>query len=262
MNNISDYIVVGGGSGGCAVAGRLTEDPDLSVTVLEAGGGGDSLVVNTPAGVVAMLPGKLNNWAFETVPQPGLNGRRGYQPRGKMLGGSSGLNAMIYVRGHRQDYDHWAALGNTGWSYDEVLPYFKRSENNETHHDDYHGNAGPLHVSELRTDNPYQQLLIEAGKQAGFRINTDFNGAEQEGIGLYQLTQHNGERWSASRAYLRPHMGKRPNLRVETGCYVTRILFEGKRAVGVEMLQNGQKKPCMHGMKYYWQAVLCRPRNC
>ncbi|MBY0571080.1 MAG: choline dehydrogenase [Burkholderiaceae bacterium] len=242
MNNISDYIVVGGGSGGCAVAGRLTEDPDLSVTVLEAGGGGDSLVVNTPAGVVAMLPGKLNNWAFETVPQPGLNGRRGYQPRGKMLGGSSGLNAMIYVRGHRQDYDHWAALGNTGWSYDEVLPYFKRSENNETHHDEYHGNTGPLHVSELRTDNPYHQLLIDAGKQAGFRINTDFNGAEQEGIGLYQLTQHNGERWSASRAYLRPHMGKRPNLRVETGCYVTRILFEGKRAVGVEMLQNGQKK--------------------
>ncbi|MFZ6654930.1 GMC family oxidoreductase [Undibacterium sp. TJN19] len=238
----TDFIVVGGGSGGCAVAGRLTEDPNLHVTILESGGKGDSWVVNTPAGVVAMLPTKLNNWAFETVPQPGLNGRRGYQPRGKMLGGSSGLNAMVYIRGHRQDYDQWAALGNTGWSFDEVLPYFKRSENNQTHGGQYHGQSGPLHVSELRSDNPYQQIYLEAARQAGFPINADFNGEEQEGVGIYQVTQHNGERWTAARAYLHPHRGKRANLQVETGCHVTRIVFEGKRAVGVEYKQDGQIK--------------------
>ncbi|MFZ6688803.1 GMC family oxidoreductase [Undibacterium sp. SXout11W] len=242
MNQNSDYIVVGGGAGGCAVAGRLTEDPSISVTVLEAGGGGDSWVVNTPIGVVAMLPTKLNNWAFETVPQPGLNGRRGYQPRGKMLGGSSGLNAMVYIRGHKADYDHWAALGNTGWSYDDVLPYFKHSENNETHGGKFHGQDGPLRVSELRSDNPFPHLYVEAGKQAGFPVNTDFNGAEQEGVGIYQVTQYQGERWTAARGYLHPHMGKRTNLKVETGCQVTKILFEGKRAVGVQMMQNGTLK--------------------
>ena len=238
----TDFIVVGGGSGACAVAGRLSEDPQLQVTILESGGKGDSWVVNTPAGVVAMLPTKLNNWAFETVPQPGLNGRRGYQPRGKMLGGSSGINAMVYIRGHKQDYDEWAALGNTGWSYDEVLPYFKRSENNESHGGHYHGQEGPLHVSELRSDNPYQQIYLEAARQAGFRINPDFNGEEQEGVGIYQVTQYLGERWTAARAYLHPHLGKRPNLLVETGCHVTRILFEGKRAIGVEYSQGGQIK--------------------
>lgn len=242
-----DYIVVGGGSGACAVAGRLTEDPNLHVTILESGGKGDSWVVNTPAGVVAMLPTKLNNWAFETVPQPGLNGRRGYQPRGKMLGGSSGINAMVYIRGHKQDYDQWAALGNTGWSFDEVLPYFKKSENNETHGGHYHGQSGPLHVSELRSDNPYQQIYLEAARQAGFNINTDFNGEEQEGVGIYQVTQHHGERWTAARGYLHPHMGKRSNLQVETGCHVTRILFEGKRAVGVEYRQGGQTKTLKAG---------------
>lgn len=247
MTTAPDYIVVGGGSGACAVAGRLTEDPNLHVTILESGGKGDSWVVNTPAGVVAMLPTKLNNWAFETVPQPGLNGRRGYQPRGKMLGGSSGINAMVYIRGHRQDYDQWAALGNTGWSFDEVLPYFKKSENNETHGGHYHGQSGPLHVSELRSDNPYQQIYLEAARQAGFNINTDFNGEEQEGVGIYQVTQHNGERWTAARGYLHPHMGKRNNLQVETGCHVTRILFEGKRAVGVEYKQGGQIKTLKAG---------------
>ncbi len=244
---IPDYIVVGGGSGACAVAGRLTEDPNLHVTILESGGKGDSWVVNTPAGVVAMLPTKLNNWAFETVPQPGLNGRRGYQPRGKMLGGSSGINAMVYIRGHRQDYDQWAALGNTGWSFDEVLPYFKKSENNETHGGHYHGQSGPLHVSELRSDNPFQQIYLEAARQAGFNINTDFNGEEQEGVGIYQVTQHNGERWTAARGYLHPHMGKRSNLQVETGCHVTRVLFEGKRAIGVEYRQGGQTKTLKAG---------------
>jgi choline dehydrogenase-like flavoprotein len=239
---MTDYIVVGGGAGGCAVAGRLSEDPQISVTVLEAGGKGDSPVVKTPFGVVAMLPTKLNNWAFETVPQPGLNGRRGYQPRGKMLGGSSGLNAMIYARGHQSDYDEWAALGNPGWSFDEVLPYFIRSENNATFGAPWHGQDGPLRVSELQSDNPFQSIFKQAAQQAGFKLNDDFNGAEQEGLGTYQVTQHNGERWSAARAYLHPHMGQRSNLVVETGCHVTRILFDGKRAVGVQMMQNGQSK--------------------
>ncbi|MCU6434396.1 GMC family oxidoreductase N-terminal domain-containing protein [Undibacterium sp. Jales W-56] len=238
----ADYIVVGGGAGGCAVAGRLTEDPDTSVTVLEAGGDGDSWVVKTPFAVVAMLPTKLNNWAFETVPQPGLNHRRGYQPRGKALGGSSAINAMVYIRGHRWDYDHWASLGNTGWSFDEVLPYFKRSENNASLGGALHGQSGPLHVSDLRSDNPFQQRYLEAARQAGFNINHDFNGEDQEGIGIYQVTQHQGERWSAARGYLHPHIGKRPNLSVQTGCHVTRILFEGKRAVGVEFIQHGQQR--------------------
>jgi choline dehydrogenase-like flavoprotein len=247
MNEImADYIVVGGGSGGCAVAGRLTEDPNIRVTVLEAGGRGDSQVVKIPLGGIAMVPTSLNNWAFETVPQPGLNGRRGYQPRGKLLGGSSGINAMIYTRGHRQDYDEWAALGNNGWSFDDVLPYFKRAENNATHGGHFHGQAGPLHVEELRTDNPFQQIYLDAARQAGFNINMDFNGAEQEGLGAYQVTQHQGERWTAARAYLHPHMAPnanaRANLQVETGCHVTRILFDGKRAVGVEYVQNGQQK--------------------
>lgn len=239
---ITDYIVVGGGSGGCAVAGRLSEDPQCSVTVLEAGGQGNSPFVKTPFGVVAMLPTKLNNWGFETVPQPGLNGRRGYQPRGKMLGGSSGLNAMVYLRGHRQDYDHWAALGNPGWSFDEVLPYFKRSENNASHGAPFHGQDGPLHVGELQSDNPFQGIFMDAACQAGFKRNADFNGEDQEGLGQYQVTQFQGERCSAARAYLHPHIGKRSNLQVETGCMVTRILFEGKRAVGVEFIQHGQKK--------------------
>ena len=240
--SFTDYLVIGGGSAACAVAGRLSERADIKVTVLEAGGSGDSALVKTPLACAVMLPTSINNWAFETVPQPGLNGRRGYQPRGKMLGGSSGLNAMVYIRGHRQDYDQWAALGNAGWSYDDVLPYFLRSENNARLGAPFHGQNGPLHVSELVSDNPVQAIYLEAARQAGFNLNDDFNGAEQEGLGIYQVTQFQGERWSAARAYLHPHIGKRPNLQVETGCYVTRILFDGKRAVGVQYTQNGQQK--------------------
>lgn len=243
---MTDYIVVGGGSSGCAVASRLSQDPNIHVTVLEAGSKGDSWLVKTPFAVAAMLPSKINNWAFETVPQAGLNGRRGYQPRGKSLGGSSAINAMAYIRGHRSDYDEWAALGNTGWSFDDVLPYFIRSEKNDTHGGPWHGQEGPLHVSNLRSDNPFQQIYLQAAQQAGFKINPDFNGEEQEGVGIYQVTQHEGERWSAARAYLHPYMenqaNRRPNLVVETACYVTRIVFEGKRAVAVEYQQNGQAR--------------------
>ncbi|KVN19648.1 glucose-methanol-choline oxidoreductase [Burkholderia stagnalis] len=239
MNQSFDYIVVGGGSGGSVVAGRLSEDPNLTVCVLEAGGHGNGLVVNVPAGAVAMMPTRLNNWAFDTVPQAGLGGRTGYQPRGKALGGSSAINAMVYIRGHRSDYDHWAALGNHGWSYDDVLPYFRLSEHNERFDDAWHGRDGPLWVSDLRTGNPFHERYLEAARQAGLPLTDDFNGAQQEGIGIYQVTQKQGERWSAARAYLLPYIGRRSNLTVETHAQVRRILFEGRRAVGVEVLQNG-----------------------
>src|SRR5216683_977681 len=196
-----DFVVVGGGSGGCAVAGRLSEDPQTSVALLEAGGRGHNWVVTTPGALALMVPSKLNNWAFDTVPQAGVQGRIGYQPRGKGLGGSSAINAMVYIRGHRSDYDQWASLGNAGWSYADVLPYFKRSED-----------------------------------------NADFDAEYHEGLGVYQLTQRNGERWSAARAYVHPHMATRANLHVETHAQTTRILFEGKRAVGVEYRQGEATK--------------------
>lgn len=235
----ADYVIVGGGSAGAVLAGRLSEDPATSVVLLEAGGKGDSLVINTPLAVIAMLPTKLNNWAFETLPQPGLNGRRGYQPRGKSLGGSSAINAMVYIRGHQSDYDAWEAAGNPGWSYAGLLPYFRRSENNERFDDQFHGTGGPLNVADLRTDNPLQQAFVQAAVNAGHKACPDFNGADQEGVGSYQVTQKNGERWSAARGYLLPHLG-RPNLTVVTGAQARKITTENGRATGVTFKAGGQ----------------------
>ncbi|MGO4711446.1 GMC family oxidoreductase [Bradyrhizobium sp. 2TAF24] len=240
MTETYDYIVVGGGSGGCAVASRLSEAPDVTVALLEAGGRNDNWVVTTPGALILMVSGKVNNWGFETVPQRGLGGRIGYQPRGRGLGGSSAINAMVYIRGHRTDYDHWAALGNTGWSYADVLPYFKRSEDNEELDGALHGKGGPLHVGGLRSGNPVQDIYLQAAREAQFRINPDFNGEEQEGLGIYQVTQKNGERWSAARGYIHPFMASRQNLHVETGALATRLLFEGKRAVGVEYRRGNE----------------------
>jgi choline dehydrogenase-like flavoprotein len=237
-----DFVVVGGGSGGCAVAGRLSEDPKTSVAVLDAGGRNDNWIVTTPFTLALMVPAKLNNWAFDTVPQKGLNGRIGYQPRGKGLGGSSAINAMVYIRGHRSDYDQWAALGNAGWSFSDVLPYFKRSEDNADFGGEYHGKGGPLHVNKLRTDNPVQQIFLQGAQEGQFRLREDFNADEHEGLGVYQVTQKNGERWSAARAYIHPHIGSRANLHAVTKAHATRILFEGKRAVGVEYRQGKELK--------------------
>jgi choline dehydrogenase-like flavoprotein len=237
-----DFVVVGGGSGGCTVAGRLSEDPKTSVALLEAGGTGDNWVVTTPGALALMVPSKLNNWAFDTVPQKGLNGRIGYQPRGKALGGSSAINAMVYIRGHRSDYDQWASLGNVGWSFADVLPFFKRAEDNSDFGGEYHGKGGPLAVNKLRSDNPIQQTFLQAAQEGQFRIREDFNAEDHEGLGIYQVTQKNGERWSAARAYIHPHMASRANLRVETQAQATRILFEGKRAVGVEYRKGKELK--------------------
>lgn len=233
-----DYVIVGGGSAGCVLASRLSEDPAVKVCLLEAGGKGDSWMVRIPLGMVVTVPAPFINWGFRSTPQAALNGRCLYQPRGRVLGGSSAINAMIYTRGHRADYDAWAAAGNPGWSYAEVLPYFRRAECNTTLHDEYHGSDGPLQVSDSRTDNPMQQVFLEAAKQAGFPVNPDFNGARHEGVGVYQVTQQDGERCSAARAYLQPHL-QRPNLRVITGAHAQRILFDGKRASGVEYRHAG-----------------------
>lgn len=252
MQNKFDYIVIGGGSAGCVLAGRLTEDPNVSVCLLEAGGSGDNWTVNVPAAAVVSLPTRINNWAFETVPQAGLNGRKGYQPRGKGLGGSSNINAMIYIRGSRADYDRWAALGNAGWSYQEVLPYFIKSENNQRIQNAYHGNAGPLSVTDARSDNVLHQRYIAAARAEGYKILDDFNGAEQEGLGVYQVTHVNGERCSAARAYLQPHL-HRPNLTVLTHAVTQKILVENKTAVGVEVQHAGQTKHLLAGK----EVLLC-----
>lgn len=246
-----DYVIAGGGSAGSALAARLTENPDVTVCLVEAGGDGRDILIRAPLGVITMLPGygSINNWAYHTVPQPGLNGRRGYQPRGRTLGGSSAINAMLYTRGHPRDYDDWAQAGCPGWSWRDVLPFFRRAENNERGADALHGDAGPLYVSEQRTPRAISKAFVEACAETQIPRNDDFNGPQQEGAGLYQVTQfrpnetdpdRTGERCSAAAAYLHPVMA-RPNLTVMTRTLATRILFEGNRATGL-MVRRGREE--------------------
>jgi len=233
-----DYVIVGGGSAGCVLAARLSEDPAVQVALLEAGPPDTSVLIHCPAGLAVLAKNGQANWAFQTEPQPGLNGRRGYQPRGKVLGGSSSVNAMIYARGHASDYDAWAAAGNAGWSFADVLPWFRKAEHNERGADAFHGGDGPLNVMDLRSPSRFNAVFVEAAKQAGYRENRDFNGPEQEGVGTYQVTHRNGERLSAAKAYLAPAR-QRPNLHVVTGAHATRVLLEGRRAVGVAYRDAG-----------------------
>ncbi|NIF55233.1 GMC family oxidoreductase N-terminal domain-containing protein [Burkholderia sp. Ax-1724] len=235
-----DYIIVGAGSGGCSLASRLADScPDATIALIEAGPHtGRNLLVNMPVGVAAVVPNRLKtNYGYLTTPQPGLAGRRGYQPRGRGFGGSSAINAMIYTRGHPLDYDEWAQLGCAGWSWADVLPYFRRAEGNERGADAWHGDTGPLSVSDLRFQNPFSKRFVQAALEAGYKPNRDFNGADQEGIGFYQVTQRDGRRCSVARAYIydRP----RANLHTIADATVLRVVFDGKRASGVEIVRGG-----------------------
>jgi choline dehydrogenase len=233
-----DYVIVGAGSAGCVLAGRLSEDPDARVALVEAGGQDSQPEIHIPAAFPALFKSGLD-WDLLGEPEPGLGNRRLYLPRGKMLGGCSSINAMIYVRGNRADFDGWAQDGCEGWAYDEVLPYFRRSEDNERGEDLFHGVGGPLAVSESRSMHPLIETMLEAARQAGHEHNPDFNGARQEGVGRFQLTQREGLRCSTADAYLQPAI-QRANLEVITAALTLRILFEGDRAVGVEIARDGR----------------------
>ena len=235
-----DYIIVGAGSAGCVLANRLSEDPAVSVCLIEAGPMDSHPLIHMPIGFSLMSENKKTNWCFETIPQQPLNGRRGYQPRGRVLGGSSSVNAMIYIRGTPADYDRWAEAGATGWSYQDVLPYFKRSQDQARGEDEFHGTGGPLAVTDLRYKNPLSHMFVDAARQLDMPANDDFNGDSQEGVGFYQVTQREGRRCSSAVAYLAP-VSSRSNLEVVTGAQVETLVIEWKRAVGVTFHRGARK---------------------
>lgn len=234
-----DYVVVGTGSAGCVLANRLSEDGQDEVLVLEAGRRDDTWKIHMPAALMYNLMDDKYNWYYHTEPQKFMDNRRLYWPRGKVWGGGSALNAMVYIRGHAYDYDRWHEEGATGWRYQDVLPYFRKAESREKGADDYRGGRGPLNVHTGDEPNPLFDAFIEAGQQAGYPFTEDMNGYQQEGVGLMDMTIKQGKRWSAAQAYLRPVLN-RPNLTTETGAMTHRILFDGDKAVGVEYVQDGK----------------------
>lgn len=233
-----DYVVIGAGSAGCAIAARLSEDPSVTVALIEAGGHDYNPWMHIPVGYFKTMHNPSYDWCYRTAPDPGLNGRQIEWPRGKVLGGSSALNGLLYVRGQAEDFDHWRQLGNSGWGWADVLPLFKLSEGQERGADALHGDAGPLAVSDMRTHRDLCDRFIEAAIAAGIPRNDDFNGPEQEGVGYFQLTMRNGLRCSSATAYLRPAR-RRPNLKIVTNALTRRILLSGKRAIGVEIERAG-----------------------
>jgi choline dehydrogenase len=236
-----DYVIVGAGSAGCVLANRLTADGKHSVLLLEAGPKDTNLWIHVPLGYGKLFNAKAVNWMYQTEPEPGLDGRSIFQPRGKVLGGSSSINGLLYVRGQHEDYDRWRQRGNSGWGFDDVLPYFKKAEDQQRGADDYHGAGGPLPVSDLGHPDPVSAAFIDAAAESGLPLNPDFNGASQEGAGFFQTTTRHGRRASTAVAYLRPAKG-RGNLQVETAALAQRILFEGRRAVAVEYSKAGARR--------------------
>ena len=233
-----DYVIVGAGSAGCVLANRLSASGKHSVLLLEAGPKDRNIWIHVPLGYGKLFKAKAVNWMYQTEPEPGLDGRSIFQPRGKTLGGSSSINGLLYVRGQHEDYDRWRQLGNTGWGFDDVLPYFKKAEDQQRGGDDYHGSGGPLPVSDTRHPDPLSNAFIAAAVESGLPFNPDFNGAAQEGVGLFQTTTRHGRRASTAVAYLRPAL-RRGQVRVETAALAQRVLFEGRRAIGVEYKQHG-----------------------
>jgi choline dehydrogenase len=233
-----DYVIVGAGSAGCVLANRLSANGKHSVLLLEAGPKDSNIWIHVPLGYGKLFKEKTVNWMYQTEPEPGLHGRQVFQPRGKVLGGSSSINGLLYVRGQHEDYDRWRQRGNVGWGFDDVLPYFKKAENQQRGADDYHGAGGPLSVSDWRHEDRLSEAFVKAAVETGIPFNPDFNGKTQEGAGFFQTTTQRGRRASSAYSYLRPAMG-RSNLHVETDALAQRILFEGKRAKAVEYKQNG-----------------------
>ena len=233
-----DYVIVGAGSAGCVLANRLSANGKHSVLLLEAGPKDSNIWIHVPIGYGKLFKEKSVNWMYQTEPEPGLNGRQVFQPRGKVLGGSSSINGLLYVRGQHEDYDRWRQRGNVGWGYDDVLPYFKKAENQQRGADDYHGSGGPLSVSDWRHDDPLSEAFVKAAVESGIPFNPDFNGKTQEGAGFFQSTTRRGRRASSAYSYLKPAKN-RGNLHIETSALAQRIVFEGKRAKAVEYRQNG-----------------------
>src|SRR5437588_8211713 len=247
----ADFIVIGAGSAGCAVAARLSEDPGTRVLLLEAGGEDDNRWIHIPLGFGKTFADPSVNWCYETEPDPGAGDRRVFWPRGKVLGGSSSINGMVYIRGQAEDFDHWRQLGNTGWSYDDVLPYFRRSEHQTRGADEFHGSGGPLCVSDVEP-HPISEAFIAAAMELGFPRNDDFNGARQDGVGYHQTTTRKGRRCSTAVGYRRPAM-QRPNLQIVTGALTERIGFDGRRATGVTFRQHGRLVTARAGR----EVILC-----